>query len=158
MLIKGSISVRREITPCARPYTHSGGCVYGSSACAQWETSRLLSRATIYTYIYTPLADVRERARQSTCHGTPASFKLIARGSLQWRSPPCNRWNRRFHHCALSSLYLYIIYHIYMSICAPRAEETVCVWCPSVGLSFLQPRARDFTYIDERKYLLFCCS
>lgn len=46
------------------------------------------------------VADVRRRARQSTCHATPGSFELIARGLLSRLHLVVSRHRRarRFHH------------------------------------------------------------
>lgn len=46
------------------------------------------------------VADVRSRARQSTCHATPGSFELIAKGLLSRLHPVMSRHRRarRFHH------------------------------------------------------------
>lgn len=46
------------------------------------------------------VADVRRRARQSTCHATPGSFELIARGLLSRLHLAVSRHHRarRFHH------------------------------------------------------------
>lgn len=46
------------------------------------------------------VADVRRRARQSTCHATPGSFELIAKGLLSrlYLVVSRHRRTRRFHH------------------------------------------------------------
>lgn len=56
------------------------------------------------------VADVRRRARQSTCHATPGSFELIAGTSLASTSSYPVIRTRRFHHTPSFGPFLLVLF------------------------------------------------
>lgn len=113
------------------------------------------------------VADVRRRARQSTCHATPGSFELIAGTPLPLHPASRHHRVRRFHHTLsfrpfllvssppalthrplfllllllrLAALYSFVI-SVGMRAVAVQAERCRCTWYLS---ALSPPPARKF--------------